>query len=225
MSHPLDTVKTRLQVSSSSDGLVSTLRGLIADGGVRGLWRGAAAPVLTVASTTSIVFTINSAIRQALLHNVPALGRPNPHHLRDPSQPERVLAHSGYYVAGFVGGAIASMFTGPAELAKTKVQAQGMKIAGQSAEAVAVRYTGSLHCLFEVGRNYGLAGLMQGQLSCMWRNAIGQCAYFGTYNLVVDYMKPKDAVAVPLHHAVAGGAIAGIAYWTASYPVDVLKSK
>ena len=207
--HPLDTVKTRLQVSGGNEGMLSVLRTLAARDGVLSLWRGAAAPTLTVASSTSLVFTINSMIRQALLANFPALARPNPHVARDASQPPTVLAHSGFFVAGFIGGAISSFITGPAELAKTKVQAQGMAVKGQHAEAAAVRYRGSLHCMYEVGKRYGLAGLFQGQLSCTARNALGQCAYFGMYAKVSDALKPADSISVPLHIAFASGGIAG----------------
>lgn len=223
--HPLDTVKTRLQVSGGNEGMLSVLRTLAARDGVLSLWRGAAAPTLTVASSTSLVFTINSMIRQALLANFPALARPNPHVARDASQPPTVLAHSGFFVAGFIGGAISSFITGPAELAKTKVQAQGMAVKGQHAEAAAVRYRGSLHCMYEVGKRYGLAGLFQGQLSCTARNALGQCAYFGMYAKVSDALKPADSISVPLHIAFASGGIAGLSYWTACYPVDVIKSR
>ncbi len=94
--YPLDTLKNVLQTSPAP--VVSTLRHLIAERGVRGLWRGAAAPL----SSAPIFMSLSVATYAAMV---------------SPASP--LLMHG---VGGFVSGFSQSLLNMPFELVKVRLQ-------------------------------------------------------------------------------------------------------
>ncbi len=59
------------------------------------------------------------------------------------------------------------------------------------------------------------------------REIPGNFAWFGTYESMISFMTPKGSsrhdLPIPAH--MVAGAAAGISYWTAFFPADVIKSK
>lgn len=244
-SHPFDTLKTRAQMGAQET-VVSALRGILRTEGVPGLFRGMAAPVAATAGFTSVLFYINMTTRQTVaaiapgLVQVPASG----------SQAMPVLTAPGYYIAGAAAGLISSFIQGPVDLAKTKLQAQSLRLhsqapvaagatgaagGGHAAIAAATQpvYKGSLHAMVSIARHWGVRGLMQGQAATAARNTAATFFYFGSYEQVRalwarhargwtgDGPMPK----VPLHVTLGAGSVAGLAYWIGCYPLDVIKSR
>ena len=220
--------------------VVSALRGILRTEGIPGLFRGMAAPVAATAGFTSVLFYINMTTRQTVAAIVPGLVQVP----ASGSQAMPVLTAPGYYIAGAAAGLISSFIQGPVDLAKTKLQAQSLRLhsqvpvaagAGGSQAATAAQpvYKGSLHAMASIARHWGVRGLMQGQVATAARNTAATFFYFGSYEQVRaawarhargwtgDGPMPK----VPLHVTLGAGSIAGLAYWIGCYPLDVIKSR
>ena len=118
---PWDTVKVRLQHSAAPGGAWSTARHLIAEGGVRALYRGTVPPLVAAAPVNAATFGgFEGALKLMGVRKAEA-------------------SHGQLYVAGCVGGAAMSFVLTPLDLIKCKLQASSAKV-----------YSGPLDCAQKV---------------------------------------------------------------------------
>jgi len=70
-------------------------------------------------------------------------------------------------------------------------------------------------------------GLYRGHLSMMLREIPGNFCWYGVYEGVCMAMTPEGGTKADLGTSahLLGGAAAGVAYWTAFYPADTIKSQ
>jgi len=200
--HPFDTVKVKLQTQDYKNplykGTHDCFRQTIQHDGVKGLYRGMASPLVGVGGINAVVFGVQKYTNR-LFTNQDAL--------------------SSHFMSGMIAGFTQSFICSPVELTKTRLQIQ----ADQGGPA---KYRGNIDCLKKIFRAEGMRGIFRGQLCTIYREAPAFGAYFLSFELYARLLSgvktSDDASNVAI--LVAGG-LAGMTSWTASYPVDVIKSR
>eukprot|EP00730_Choanoeca_flexa_P018774 TRINITY_DN9148_c1_g2_i1.p1 TRINITY_DN9148_c1_g2~~TRINITY_DN9148_c1_g2_i1.p1 ORF type:complete len:268 (+),score=38.45 TRINITY_DN9148_c1_g2_i1:202-1005(+) len=125
-------------------------------------------------------------------------------------------------MAGMSAGVAVSFVLTPVELVKCKLQIQ-------TVEGQPKLYNGTWDCIRKTLRNEGglFGGLYRGHSATLLREMPGNVAWYAFYDaicrLFVPEGKTKDDVA-PWKFALAGG-LSGMAYWTAGFPADTVKSQ
>lgn len=111
-------------------------------------------------------------------------------------------------MAGVVSGVAITPIVCPLEVLKCRAQASTSQ--------------GSTSVLAMARPLESLRTLSTGFKVTMLRCTVGNAAYFGAYEWVMD--RKHNEVVHPMR-VVTGSALAGVAYWTAAMPIDVIKSR
>ena len=173
---PWDTVKVQMQSSSSSPqlGTWAHARRLVAQGGVRALYRGAVPPLLSSAPANASTFGgYESALKLMGVHKTDAT----------PGQ---------RFVAGCAGGAAVSVVLTPLDLVKCKLQASSADV-----------YRGPLDCVRKIVKANGARGLYAGFSSTFMREAPSFGVYFSSYEAVFRFLNPNGESSTSLRGAAA----------------------
>jgi solute carrier family 25 carnitine/acylcarnitine transporter 20/29 len=99
-------------------------------------------------------------------------------------------------------------------------------------------YNNSWDCFNKIRQQYGMRGIFQGLPATFLRNIPGSAVYFGSYDFLRIQMLKFSAhsstsstteVTPPpqelsARHVIMAGGLAGVLYWIAVYPFDVIKS-
>ncbi|KAJ1340965.1 hypothetical protein BSLG_004438 [Batrachochytrium salamandrivorans] len=142
-------------------------------------------------------------------------------------------------LSGAFSGAVVSFLLTPIELIKCRQQVGSMlskeRLNCKRGYAQRVLYQvtplrGSFPVALHIIRHEGVLGLYRGLLGTLLREVPGGAAWFGVYELTINTfiryypeLKSKDSLS-PLSLAFAG-ALAGVAYNSALFPADVIKSR
>ena len=210
--HPIDTVKVRLQAEGSSrhfSGTVDCFRKTLRYEGVRGLYKGAAAPLWgAIAQNAAIFYTFGAAYRVVAGARDRPVARGSRSHLYDVAL---ASAASGFSLA---------FIESPVELVKCKVQAQFERAGSRGG------YPGSIAAAQQLVSRYGASALGQGFAATALRSTQAKVFYFTTYEATVVALAPGVARAQePLHVCAVAGGLAGAMAWCALYPTDMLKTR
>jgi len=223
-----DTVKVRLQTSYAGavDSARSTLRGILTNEGLAGLYRGMSFPLAGTVLETSMLFTANGYLKRELT--------------RAGSIPPGVDLPMRYVLlAGAGTGFCVSWVLTPIELIKCRMQVAGQPMdvsASASASGVAAGvgvsearhpvFRGPLDCLARAVREDGLRVLYRGHTGTLLREIPGTACWFGAYETFIRAMTPVGKRREDLHQGwvIAAGALGGMAYWAVLYPADTVKS-
>jgi solute carrier family 25 carnitine/acylcarnitine transporter 20/29 len=164
-----------------------------------------ASPLIGIGAVNALLFAANTEFRR-LLQDRPG---------------EQLPLHK-IAIAGSGAGIVNSILASPVEMLKIKMQAQFGKGAAGSGQPY---YTGPIDCAQQLIRQHGVAnGLFRG----LWATIVREIpAYAGFY---VGFEATKRALVKPGEDAnvlqlMTAGAAGGVGYWTACYPLDVVKSK
>eukprot|EP00567_Pseudictyota_dubia_P016331 CAMPEP_0197441750 /NCGR_PEP_ID=MMETSP1175-20131217/7945_1 /TAXON_ID=1003142 /ORGANISM="Triceratium dubium, Strain CCMP147" /LENGTH=322 /DNA_ID=CAMNT_0042972081 /DNA_START=233 /DNA_END=1201 /DNA_ORIENTATION=+ len=226
LDYPLDTVKVLLQtqnVSAGSGASVGTVAGEVPvvyrgawhclthtfrTKGVKGLYKGLSSPLLGSMAENAVLFLTFGYFKR-LLGEVPGE--------KDLSLTELSLAGAG------AGGVVAFVLT-PVELVKCRLQVQN----SASSSAGFRAYKGPVDVVVQTLKTEGLVqGLYRGHASTLLREIPGNFCWYGVYEGVCKSMIPEGGTKADLGPSahIIGGASAGVAYWTAFYPADTVKSQ
>lgn len=205
--HPFDTVKVRLQASGRVgftqyrgpwDCLVQTLR----HEGVKGLYKGLSPPLALTGFTNAVMFAINSQMKKIVAS-----------FKRDPTSP---LTLPQIIVAAEMTAPVYSTILCPIEVVKLRLQVQS---AGTEK-----LYSGPIDCVRKIFRSEGARGFFAGLAPTIGTRLIGSPVYFGTYEAAKRFLRQGDEPPSWWVLLTAGG-IGGIAFWTANYPLDLIKTQ
>lgn len=139
----------------------------------------------------------------------------------------------GECIAGALSGAVQSVICGPMELAKTRVQVQGIDKAYKHlffhhiGEGSNTKYYGSFDCMAKIYKTNGLKGCFHGLGITFLRDTPAFSLYFGSFYTLCDWLTPHGS---SQHELGAGrlllaGGLGGTFSWVVLYPIDVVKSK
>ncbi|KAL7268929.1 hypothetical protein RUND412_008424 [Rhizina undulata] len=203
--HPFDTIKVRLQTSTSAqfNGPLDCVLKTVRNEGVRGLYKGASPPLVGWMFMDSIMLGSLSNYRALMKKHV------YPTHERLPTL--------GHAMAGVLAGWTVSFVAAPVEHVKARLQVQY-----NSKNTVEGRkYSGPIDCTKKLLKSHGLPGLYHGLCATL----LFRCAFFvmwGSYDLFSRALNTHTNLSAPAVNFWAGGLSAQM-FWLASYPSDVVK--
>lgn len=123
-------------------------------------------------------------------------------------------------MSGAFAGIFVSFVLTPVELVKCRLQVQ--------LDSTMAKYKGPVDAVVKIVREEGVTkGLFKGHAATLMREIPGNAAWFFTYETIMRKLIPPGGTKEDVHPVkIAGaGAISGMAYWTAFFPADVVKSK
>ena len=221
--HPFDTIKVRLQ----SEGLHSTrfkgpihcVTETIQHEGIRGLYKGMAAPLFATGGINSVLFGTQYSVVKEIIK-------------RD----GRTVAKTTDHMKGaLITGACISLLVTPMEGIKARLQVQystaGTATTTTAAAAgtttTAAVYKGPIDCAIKITRAQGLAkGLYRGWLPVVLAR-MSNYSYFGGQVFFSGLIATAVSVnleageKLPVGYSLISGGLAGCTYWLSCYPLDV----
>jgi len=209
VSHPLDTVKVRLQTQGVSgiqqkyNGTWHCLTEIVRKEKVRGLFKGMSSPLLGTALWNAVIFgTYGNTIHWLAGDNVKEQHR-----------------MSNVVFASLASGFTQTFVITPLELTKTRLQIQS-----SSENKI---YNGLLDCTRKIYRQHGFFGLFKGFNATFIRDTIGFTAFFGIFEQFSRWLSneqpPYNDITI-LGHVMAGG-LTGAISWGCAFPADVIKCR
>ena len=208
--YPLDTVKVRLQTQTPTHrlytGSLDCIIKIAKQESIFGFYKGMSSPMFGVAIINGIIFSVQSASKGLF---------------DDPD------TYTALAVTGAIAGGVQAFLCSPIELVKTRLQVQGI---GQQRKLFTLStdlYKGPIHCLKKSYDRRGFRhGVMRGLSMTLARDIPSFAAYFPAWKFFVTHFSPTGKEAdMPMYMNLLGGGFTGIAAWTVSYPLDVIKSR
>ncbi|KAF8336237.1 mitochondrial carrier [Amanita rubescens] len=114
-------------------------------------------------------------------------------------------------IAGALTGVICSVITTPTELIKIRQQDQ-------------LVHTSTSQIALKIFKESGVPGLYRGMTVTILRD-IGYAAYFVGYEGTLRFLSGSTAQSAPWYTTLVAGGVAGIVGWTATFPLDVVKTR
>ncbi|KAM0793611.1 hypothetical protein ACM66B_001044 [Microbotryomycetes sp. NB124-2] len=191
--HPLDLIKTRAQTAPKGafKGPLDIALQTIKKEGILALYKGISPPLLGVAGVNSLLFASNAWARKLV-------------------SPYPDLDIKQVVVAGSIAGAAQSVLASPVEMFKVRMQAQYSTNPKKMREIVSDMYS-----------KYGWSkGIMRGY----WITVVREIPAYGGFYAGYEYTKRSfqqklQVKELPVWATLTAGAMGGIAYWTACYPL------
>ncbi|KAM9098611.1 mitochondrial carnitine/acylcarnitine carrier protein [Sarcophilus harrisii] len=208
--HPLDTVKVRLQTQPKSllggpplyTGTFDCFKKTLFGEGIRGLYRGMAAPLVGVTPMFAVCFFgfgLGKRLQQ--------------------KHPDDILNYPQLFAAGMLSGVFTTGIMTPGERIKCLLQIQ--------ASSGEIKYHGAWDCIKKVYQEAGIRGIYKGTVLTLMRDVPASGMYFMTYEWMKDFLTPegKSVSDLSAPRILVAGGFAGIFNWVVAIPPDVLKSR
>ncbi|KAL8291892.1 hypothetical protein RQP46_002150 [Phenoliferia psychrophenolica] len=190
---PVSVIATRQQLAAKSISFMATLRAILADDGITGLWRGL---------KPSLVLTVNPAITYGMFERLKVA------FLKDGEK----MTPGKAFVIGALSKTMATVVTYPYIMAKTRLQAGNAgdapsepTEAGVVAEKKKERYSGAIDCLTQVYQAKGFAGWYQGMQAQITKAVLSQALLFGIKDALEAYV-----VLALIYYSKASGKAVGV---------------
>lgn len=235
--HPLDLVKVRIQTSTTNSSYISVsgmLANTIRTEGIRGLFRGVSAPLVTVVPVTALSFW-GYDIGQQFVRSFNSSSSSNDQDGR------AALSTIEICIAGAIAAIPTTFILAPTERIKCLLQVQNHQegnnirvLGGAGADSSSrKKYTGSFDCTRQVLKEGGVRSLYKGTTMTLIRGLPGTMAYFGMYEyskreiMLLQNINPNTTEQLSLSAIIIAGGLAGMAYWSVGIPIvaDVIKSR
>lgn len=202
--HPTDTVKTRLQLQTTSSnmkykGMIHCFKTIIKEEGALALYKGLTPFTMHLCSKYALRFyTYNSFLK-----------------VFDSK------SSSGNFMAGLCAGVVEAIcIVTPFEVVKIRLQAQlGM-------EKAALQYKGPIHCAYSIIKNEGIFALWKGLTPTLIRNSSNQACNFMTFDLIKRKLWFSNGeYALSPWQTLITGFISGMIGPLMNGPADVIKTR
>ncbi|KAJ1666346.1 hypothetical protein IW140_001075 [Coemansia sp. RSA 1813] len=208
--HPLDTIKVRMQIEGSSvfKGPMDCLTKTVRNEGILGLYKGMSSPLVGIAAVNSLLFwaySYGKALQTGSVAITPSL--------------DQIAA------AGAAAGAINSFLASPVELLKVRLQVQYSTTAGDGS----VLFKGPVSLAQHLAQRFGMRGIMWGFWATVAREIPANAAFYTGFEFAkrsfAKLLTDGDTSKLGIAPLMLSGSVGGVSYWTASYPLDVIKSR
>lgn len=231
--HPFETVKVRLQGSTFDDRKVTyrnsvdcALR-ILKNDGIRGFYRGIAAPMLSVGVASGAMFFVYGHCLNYFVS-------------QHRNQQRQHAAHDGVYdvddegtfsdnmrnvanltlfenmVCAAAGGCVHAFVMTPFEMIRIRLQTADMFLHRN--------YFGAIDCGRTIYREGGIQKLYRGLQATILRDVPGSIVYLGSYG-ILRQMLPQERGRPNVCGALFAGGCAGVAQWLVVYPLDTIKTR
>ncbi|XP_074529305.1 protein kinase, cAMP-dependent, regulatory, type II, alpha, B [Halichoeres trimaculatus] len=181
--HPLDTIKVRLQTQPKPkpgesliyNGTIDCFKKTIAKEGVKGLYKGMAAPIIGVTPMFAVCFFgfgLGKKLQQ--------------------KSPDDILTYPQLFAAGMLSGVFTTAIMAPGERIKCLLQTQATS--GQ------VKYAGPMDCVKQLYKQSGIRGIYKGTALTLMRDVPASGMYFTSYEWLKNLLTPpgkRYAVEIP----------------------------
>ncbi|GAA5925236.1 hypothetical protein JCM3775_006402 [Rhodotorula graminis] len=198
--NPLDVLKTRAQLAKPGQfkGTMDIALQTLRNEGILAFYKGVTPPLVGIAAVNSLLFAANTAARRLL--------SPYPDQLSIP----QIMA------AGSMAGCVQAVLASPVEMFKVRLQAQYGPNPKRLRDIVGEMY-----------RKYGWKnGIMRGYWITFAREIPAYAGFYAGYEWSKRALQKKlDTPSLPVWATLTAGGVGGLGYWTACYPLDVLKSR
>lgn len=192
--------------------------------GVRGVYKGMAAPLVMTGLVNSALFGMQFNLVGAMVAKKEGVNSDTP-----AAELQRRATTLDHCTAAVIGGSIISVLVTPMEGVKARLQVQ-YAAGGKGAGVGGVIYKGPWDCARRlINSELGWRrGLYRGWLPvCLCR--MSNYAYFGSYTAISgaigDRVGVKKGEKLPVGAALLAGGSAGFCYWLSCYPIDVVKAR
>jgi hypothetical protein len=197
--HPLDTVKARLQANQTYKGPVDTFFNTFQKEGLRGLYRGFGAIFIGGTPGTMIYLSSYEVFKKKLSDN-------------DKNDNKEFVVH---FCSGMLAETIACIIYVPVDVVKERMQ-----VSNKSQQI----YQNSVDALYKILRTEGLRGIYKGYAATLASFGPFSALYFMVYEQFKqstrDYLQDEN---LPFHYLVLTSCSAGaLASWITS-PLDMAK--
>lgn len=213
--HPFDTVKVRLQTQSSTNplygGAIDCFKKTLKWEGIPGLYKGVASPLVGQMFFRATLFSAFGASKRWLATNADGT--------------TRKLTDADFFKAGFITGAAAAFTEAPIDFYKSQIQVQIIR--SKADPNYKPPYTSVGQCVRATIATSGWRGPFQGLGATLLRNAPANAIYLGSFEIIKHRASDHLGVAqsaLPAGVVLGAGGTAGVLYWLAIFPVDVIKS-
>lgn len=167
---PLDSLKTRMQTTSSSSGekisITKAGRIIYKEGGIYGFYRGIGSPLLALTILNTLNFSTYAYYRDKLNVNEENI--------------EKGKFEYKVTIAASLVGPLSSMISTPFELVKTQMQ---LDLA--NSKSGKPNFNNSLHAAYSLAKRFGISSLYIGH----GVNTLREVVFLGTYFTVYEHMK------------------------------------
>jgi solute carrier family 25 (mitochondrial carnitine/acylcarnitine transporter), member 20/29 len=200
--HPLDLIKVRMQSSPRTfPTLSAAVRKTFAEEGVVGFFKGLSAPLVMAGYTNAALFAFYNGSKRIVASSV--------------GVPVSDLSLSQICLATWVAAPGYCLCLCPVDVVKNQLQFQSA--------GVQRLYSGPFDC----ARSLGVRGLLQGYLPTLGTRLLGSPAYFCSYEFFKGRLVASGAVepGARLSLGLSAGFGAGICFWCANFPVDLIKTR
>jgi len=211
--HPLDTIKVRLQTmpvpkpgeKPAFTGTFDCLKKTVSKEGVRGLYKGMAAPIVGVSPIFAISFFGYGMGKQGIA--------------KWHGDEKHQFTLTEHFAAGAFSGIFTTAIMAPGERIKCLLQIQqdgGKKL-----------YNGPVDCAKKLYKEGGIRSVYKGTVLTLARDIPASGMYFAGYEGVKHLMTPagSDPNKLSIGSILVAGGIAGCLNWGAAIMPDVLKSR
>ena len=168
-----------------------------------GLYKGVLSPLYGLAAINAIVFGVHGNVQRRL------------------SNPDDISSH---FLAGSIAGLAQCVICSPMELAKTRLQVQGLGESHKYFQSHTHTYSGPLDCIIKIYKAEGIRGVFRGFSLTVLRETPSLGVYFASFEIFCRVLANGDDEGSTPVLLVAGG-LAGMCSWASTYPVDVVKSR
>mmetsp|Transcript_30496 Transcript_30496/g.58717 ORF Transcript_30496/g.58717 Transcript_30496/m.58717 type:complete len:296 (+) Transcript_30496:140-1027(+) len=214
--HPFDTVKVHMQHSPQGTfkNSMDCCRHIVRSNGVRGLYRGMAAPLLGGSLECGVNFGVFYGMNNYL----------------QGSRKGKDMDASGLVISGIVSGTVLSFILAPTELVKCRMQA--------GAPPGHTPYSGPMDVIARILRHEGAygAGMWRGLGGTLAREIPGNTVFFCVYEGMRTLLPRQPCrvngqsvgVARTLEQAgysIISGGVAGAVFWSMVLPIDGAKTR
>lgn len=211
--HPLDLIKVRLQTMPPPapgqppmfTGTVDCFKKTLTNEGVRGLYKGMAAPIVGVAPIFALSF-FGFSVGKKLVSGVK-------------KDPDAELSLPELFAAGGVAGVLSTVIMAPGERIKCLLQIQK--------GAKDKLYDGPVDCAKKLYREGGIRSIYKGTVLTLARDIPASGMYFAGYEGIKKVLTPagKDPSELSIASVLVAGGVAGMLNWGVAICPDVLKSR
>ncbi|CAH0400147.1 unnamed protein product [Chilo suppressalis] len=210
--HPLDLVKTRLQLQSSKtpakrgdphhyNGIVDCMKKMYKYEGLKSFWGGILPPILAETPKRALKFFTFEQYKQFFMFG------------------SRKATPLTFSLAGLGTGVTEAILINPFEVVKVYLQT----VHGDSKHAAPSTWSVTRQILREHG--FGSKGLNKGLTATIARNGIFNMSYFGFYHSAKGYIPENEDPLLEFCRVVITGFIAGVLGAVINIPFDVAKSR
>lgn len=211
---PLDVIKTRLQVQGlpkqSQDRvkgslIVNSLKEIIHNEGIRGMYRGLSPTVLALLPNWAVYFTVYEQLKIFL---------------QPQNDPHSEISVGANMIAAAGAGAATATITNPLWVIKTRLQTQGMR-------PEVVPYKGTLSALSRIAREEGIRGLYSGLVPAL-AGVSHVVIQFPVYEKMKAYLASQGGTTPDKLGTVdvsVATSVSKIIASTMTYPHEVIRSR